>query len=81
METKSYSILDIGSKRKVNEDSLVAFEPENSKQLATKGSIYIVADGVGGLNKGGVASKTVIETVRMEYYNFSNKWMIVSLSG
>ena len=72
METKSYSILDIGPKRKVNEDSLVAFEPGNSKQLATKGSIYIVADGVGGLNKGDVASKTAIETVRMEYYNFAS---------
>jgi len=68
METKSYSILDIGSKRKVNEDSLAIFTPENEKQLNDKGSIYIVADGVGGLNKGDVASRTVVETVKTEYY-------------
>src|SRR5665647_424401 len=72
METKSYSILDIGSKRKVNEDSLAIFESENEKQITEKGSIYIVADGVGGLNKGDVASKTVTETVRTEYYNFAS---------
>lgn len=72
MEIKSFSILDIGSKRKVNEDSLVAFEPEDEKELVEKGCIYIVADGVGGLNKGDLASKTVVETVKMEYYNFAS---------
>jgi serine/threonine protein phosphatase PrpC len=72
METKYYSILDLGSKRKVNEDSLLAFEPQDEKQLLEKGCIYIVADGVGGLNKGDVASKTVIETVKTEYYNFAS---------
>jgi len=64
----SYSALDKGKKRKYNEDSLLVYEPKDKKIYSKKGYLYIVADGVGGLNKGDVASKTAVETIKKEYY-------------
>jgi len=65
----SYSALDIGKKRKINEDNLLVFEPEDKKLLFKKGNLYIVADGVGGLKKGDIASRVAVETIKDEYYS------------
>jgi protein phosphatase len=59
---------DIGQVRKRNEDSSCAFEPEDAEVLSAKGSLYIVADGMGGHRGGEVASKLAVETIRQEYY-------------
>ena len=65
----SYSALDIGKKRKINEDNLLIFEPSDTKTFLKKGNLYIVADGVGGLKRGDIASKIAVETIKDEYYS------------
>jgi len=68
---KSYQKLDKGLKRKHNEDNLLVFEPKEEVYLK-KGRIYIVADGIGGLNKGEVASKMATEVIKDSYYSFKS---------
>jgi len=60
---------DTGQVRTQNEDSSCAFEPEDAKVRAAKGSLYIVADGMGGHRGGEVASKLAVDTIRSEYYS------------
>jgi len=65
----SYSALDIGKKRKINEDNLLVFEPSDTKAFLKKGNLYTVADGVGGLKRGDIASKIAVDTIKDEYYS------------
>lgn len=60
---------DTGQVRTKNEDSSGAFEPEDSKVRTEKGSLYIVADGMGGHRGGEVASRLAVDTIRAEYYS------------
>ena len=69
MTINSYSALDKGRKRKYNEDNLLVYEPKDRNIHSRKGYLYIVADGVGGLTKGDIASKTAVETIREAYYS------------
>lgn len=55
MKLRSYGITDIGKIRKENQDSFLIDQDED---------IYIIADGMGGLQDGAKASKFVVETIR-----------------
>ena len=55
---KFFGQTDIGMQRKENQDRI--YVPEKGEEL----QLYIVADGMGGANAGGVASKMAIEYVR-----------------
>jgi protein phosphatase len=66
------AISDVGRNRKNNEDYTTFFIPANQKELKNNGSLFIVADGVGGASKGEVASKYAADTVLFEYYNSSD---------
>jgi len=57
-----------GHRRDHNEDSLGFFVPEDPNQLAGRGAIYIVADGMGGHEAGAVASDRAWRKVIDEYY-------------
>jgi serine/threonine protein phosphatase PrpC len=65
---KVASKTDTGRVRMINEDFSCAFEPADGEVLATKGSLYIVADGMGGHRSGEVASKLAVDTILSEYY-------------
>jgi len=51
-----------GPVRAKNEDYLGFWQPEDEAERLQRGAIAVVADGVGGLEKGEVASKMAVET-------------------
>lgn len=51
---------DIGPQRKSNEDNLITVIPEDTQILAQKGTLFIVADGLGGYMHGDVASEMAV---------------------
>lgn len=56
MKIKHIAFTDSGLQRKENEDSIYAFKKENS-------SVFVVADGMGGLEQGKNASDTLVRYV------------------
>ena len=59
---KSFSITDIGKKRKLNQDFVyVSQEP-----VGNLPNLFIVADGMGGHKAGDYASKCTVETIIRE---------------
>jgi serine/threonine protein phosphatase PrpC len=61
-------LTDTGLVRPHNEDYVGCYVPPDPQQLAGKGSIYLVADGMGGHNAGQVASQGAVEFVVGQYY-------------
>ncbi len=59
MKLSSVARTDIGRKRQINEDALFRDDEQG---------FYVVADGVGGHNKGEVASREAVEQLRMWVY-------------
>ena len=59
---------DVGLKREHNEDSVAYIIPKDEHILASKGALFIVADGMGGHAAGEVASEIAVNTVCTLYY-------------
>ena len=59
---KSFSVTDIGRKRKLNQD----FVYSSDEQVGNLRNVYIVADGMGGHQAGDYASKCTVETMVRE---------------
>ena len=68
MKLEFASLTDIGQIRQKNEDSVGRYQPEDAKDLAEKGSIFVVADGMGGHRGGEIASELAVETIVSLYY-------------
>ena len=64
----SSSLSHRGRKRANNEDFLASFEPTDQVEQEASGSLYVVADGVGGAELGERASQYAAEKVLYEYY-------------
>lgn len=60
---------DLGCVRENNEDKFEFFQPEDEDVLATKGSFYGVADGMGGHAAGQIASEIALKTTIRAYYS------------
>lgn len=58
---------DLGRVRENNEDKYEFYVPEDPEILALKGSLYAVADGMGGHSAGQIASEVALKTA-IEYY-------------
>ena len=68
--TSDYScITDTGRKRPHNEDYVIAWVPDDPAEIDRSGSLFIVADGVGGGAAGEVASQFAAEKVCYAYYS------------
>ncbi len=59
---RSFSVTDIGKKRKLNQDYVYVSE----KPIGNLPNLFIVADGMGGHNAGDYASKCAVETIVRE---------------
>jgi protein phosphatase len=59
---------DLGRVRENNEDKFEFFEPEDPAVLATKGSFYGIADGMGGHSAGQIACELALKVVIRAYY-------------
>lgn len=62
---KTFSITDIGKRRKLNQDYVYTSE----KPIGNLPNLFIVADGMGGHNAGDYASKYTVETIVDEVRN------------
>lgn len=79
IRTVAVKLSDVGQTRDHNEDCVAVAIPEN-ETLAVKGSLYLVADGMGGHQAGEVASQRAAESIVDEYYADSNTDIAASLS-
>lgn len=68
MKLEVASLSHIGQLRQRNEDALGHFEPAEEEPRVTKGSIFIVADGMGGHRGGEIASKLAVDTIISSFY-------------
>jgi PPM family protein phosphatase len=70
---------DRGLNREHNEDSLGHVLPESPAQVQSQGWLFVLADGVGGQDRGEVASRTAIETMLAGFRKIPKGIMHVSL--
>ncbi|HEV2211527.1 MAG TPA: protein kinase [Verrucomicrobiae bacterium] len=67
MKVKCHQLSSAGSVREHNEDFLQFWQPEDFSQLQAKGSLALLADGVGGEGNGDVASRLAVETALAKF--------------
>jgi len=70
---------DTGRVRQRNEDYTRCIVPTDEEQLGLKGTLFLVADGMGGHQAGGVASEEAVKRVIQEYYTDTNHAVGASL--
>ncbi len=63
---------DVGCVRDLNEDSAHWSKPDSETQLAQRGVLVVVCDGMGGHAGGEIASKLAVETIESHYYSASS---------
>lgn len=59
---------DVGKVRSENQDAFVIFRPPEPEVIARRGVLAVVADGMGGLEGGRVASQLAVETLERCYF-------------
>lgn len=70
---------DPGKIRTNNEDSMGSFIPASRQQARTHGYLFAVADGVGGMDLGEVASSTAVSVLTEEFGKAQAGSMLISL--
>ena len=68
MKIESSSLSHIGQVRQKNEDATGFSKPSGRKEREEKGTIFVVADGMGGHRGGEIASKLAVDTIIATYY-------------
>lgn len=59
---------DVGLKRTRNEDTFEIIVPPHGSPQEQRGALFIVADGMGGIGGGDVASKAAVEEIIRQFY-------------
>ncbi|MGA9588162.1 MAG: protein phosphatase 2C domain-containing protein [Terracidiphilus sp.] len=70
---------DPGKIRTNNEDAMGSFVPNSRHQARSHGYLFIVADGVGGLDLGEIASSTAVSVLIQEFEKAQGGAMLISL--
>jgi serine/threonine protein phosphatase PrpC len=70
---------DFGKVRTNNEDAMGCFIPASRSQARSHGYLFAVADGVGGMDLGEVASSTAVSVVTEEFAKAQGGTMLISL--
>jgi serine/threonine protein phosphatase PrpC len=70
---------DPGKIRKNNEDATGSFIPSSRQQVRSHGFLFAVADGVGGMDLGEVASATAISALTEEFERAQAETMLMGL--
>ncbi|HUV70241.1 MAG TPA: protein phosphatase 2C domain-containing protein [Terracidiphilus sp.] len=70
---------DFGKVRTNNEDAMGSFIPSSRQQARSHGYLFAVADGVGGMEFGEVASATAISVITEEFAKAQAGTMLISL--
>jgi PPM family protein phosphatase len=70
---------DFGKVRTNNEDAMGSFIPATRSQARSHGFLFVVADGVGGLDLGEVASATAVSVLTDEFARAPAGSMLISL--
>lgn len=70
---------DFGKVRTNNEDAMGSFVPLSRHQARSHGFLFAVADGVGGMDLGEVASATAISVITEEFAKAQADTMLISL--
>jgi PPM family protein phosphatase len=68
----AYALTDAGLKRARNEDSSRMLIPPSGTDQERVGALFVVADGMGGLGGGDIASRTAIDEIARAYYENGN---------
>src|SRR5580658_2056933 len=79
LEVQFSQASDFGKVRTNNEDAMGSFVPESRQQARTHGYLFAVADGVGGMDLGEVASATAISVMTEEFAKAQAGTMLISL--
>ena len=67
LELEFAELSDVGKIREHNEDYIGHSAPATAEEARTRGWLFALADGVGGQDRGEVASRTAVETVLSEF--------------
>ena len=70
---------DFGKVRTNNEDATGSFIPSSRQQARSHGFLFVVADGVGGLDFGEVASATAVSVLTEQFAKAQSGSMLISL--
>jgi protein phosphatase len=70
---------DFGKVRTNNEDAMSSFIPSSRRQGRSHGYLFAVADGVGGMDLGEVASATAVKTLAEEFAKAPSGTMLSTL--
>jgi protein phosphatase len=70
---------DFGKVRSNNEDAMGSFIPASRQQARSHGYLFVVADGVGGMDLGEVASSTAVSVVANEFGKAQPGSMLINL--
>lgn len=81
MKLEIASLSHIGKVRQNNEDALGYFEPSGQQEKADKGTMFVVADGMGGHRGGEIASNLAVKTIISSYYAHENGDPVKSLEA
>ncbi len=80
VDYRAFAASDIGNVRKTNEDEVLFVRPHDAKLRHEKGVLAIVADGMGGHNRGEVAARMAVDTISAHFFGLKGDDLLKDLA-